>query len=81
MKLRMEENRRYLKEENDQEYRELMEGIKHRVMSRPLLVEQGPFFDRGTDTYQEEEMEERMIASDGDIPEDIAGEQEEVVAQ
>lgn len=79
MKLRMEHNRRYLKEQSDEEYQTLMEGIKNRVMSRPLLVEQGPFFDRGTSTY-EEEMEERMAASEGDIPEDIAGEQEEIAA-
>lgn len=81
LRLRMEENRRYLREQHDDEYLALMEGIRHRVMSRPLLVEQGPYFDRGTNTYEEEEMEERMAASEGDIPEDIIGEQEEIIAQ
>lgn len=78
MKVRMEQNRRYLQQQSDEEYDNLMDGIRNRVMSRPLLVEQGPFFDRGTNTY-EEEMTERMVASDGDIPEDVEGELEEQV--
>lgn len=78
MKVRMEQQRRYLQQQSDEEYDNMMDGIRNRVMSRPLLVEQGPFYDRGTNTYEEEEeMEEIMVASDGDIPEDVDGELED----
>ena len=57
MKQRANRDVRLTMEKNDLEYQEEMERIKHRVLSRPLLVEQAPYFNIQTQT--EEEMEER----------------------
>lgn len=64
MKLRMETNKRYIMEKSDEEYGQLMNGIKQRVLARPLLVEQAPYFNIGTSTgfdQQEDEDDQEMI--------------------
>ena len=50
-------------QKNDLEYELEMEKIKHRVFSRPLLVEQAPYFNVATMTS--EEMEERAAQEAG----------------
>lgn len=47
----MEQNRRYIIDQSDLEYNQLMNGIKTRVLNRPLLIEQAPFFDATTSTH------------------------------
>jgi hypothetical protein len=55
MRLKMEQDRRYLMRHNDDEFDDMMDGIRSRVNGRPLLVEQAPYFDMATNT---EEMEQ-----------------------
>ena len=73
MKLRMQTDKRYIMEKSDEEYAQLMNGIKQRVLARPLLVEQAPYFDRATNTGQDEdEMDENQDLVEGEYYE-VAG--------